>query len=60
MKVFKIILFSICAFALLAGIFCVVVAICSAINGVSFAQQLTNWFKPAKDAVETTAQLFLK
>lgn len=44
MKVFKNILFVILGVIATVAIFCVVIAIASSINGISFGTQITDWF----------------
>ena len=40
---------------LAAIVFCVVVGVGCAVNGVTFGQQITNWFGGGAKAVETVA-----
>ena len=60
MEIFKNIMLVLLGVVVAVGIFCVTVAIGCAINGISFGQQITQWFgevAPAiKDAAEVVAQ----
>ncbi|MGN0748171.1 MAG: hypothetical protein ACI4L1_00600 [Christensenellales bacterium] len=44
MKIFKKIMLVLLGMALVVGIFCLVVAICCSVNGISFGQQIAEWF----------------
>ena len=65
MTVFQKIMLVLLGMALAVGIFCITVGIGCAVNGVTFGQQIVNWFgsnaqtveKVTEDIVETTAMI---
>lgn len=65
MTVFQKIMLVLLGMAVAVGIFCITVGIGCAVNGVTFGQQIANWFgsnsstveKVTEEIVETTAMI---
>lgn len=57
MKVFKNIMLVLLGMVLAVGIFCAVVGIGCAINGITFSNQITNWFGTTATATKTATKL---
>ena len=56
MEIFKNIMLVLLGMLLAIGIFCVTVAIGCAVNGISFGQQISQWFGEAAPVVEKVAE----
>lgn len=52
MEIFKNIMFVLLGMIIAVAVFCAVVGIASAVNDISFGQQIVEWFGTAKDVVE--------
>lgn len=52
MELFKNIMFVLLGMIIAVAVFCAVVGIASAVNDISFGQQIVEWFGTAKDVVE--------
>ncbi len=53
---FQKIMFVLLGALLAVGIFCLVIGIGCAVNGVTFGQQIVNWFGPAKEVVKDVVE----
>lgn len=51
MEIFKNIMFVLLGMIIAVAVFCAVVGIASAVNDISFGQQIVEWFGTAKEAV---------
>ena len=56
MEIFKNIMLVLLGMLLAVGIFCVTVAIGCAVNGISFGQQISQWFGEVAPAIEKTVE----
>ena len=56
MTVFKNIMLVLLGMAVAVGIFCITVGIGCTVNGVTFGQQIVDWFGTVKPAVDTGAE----
>mgnify|MGYP004663230427 CR=1 FL=1 len=56
MEIFKNIMLVLLGMLLAVCIFCVTVAIGCAVNGISFGQQISQWFGEVAPAIEQTAE----
>lgn len=56
MEVFKNIMLVLLGILCAVAIFCLIVGIGCAVNGVTFGQQIADWFSTAKPAVDTGAE----
>ena len=52
MEIFKNIMFVLLGMIIAVAVFCAVVGIASAVNDISFGQQIVEWFGTAKEVVE--------
>lgn len=52
MELFKNIMFVLLGMIIAVAVFCAIVGIASAVNDISFGQQIVEWFGTAKDVVE--------
>lgn len=52
MELFKNIMFVLLGMIIAVAVFCAVVGIASAVNDISFGQQIVEWFGTAKEVVE--------
>ena len=52
MEIFKNIMFVLLGMIIAVAVFCAVVGIASAINDISFGQQIVEWFGTAKEVIE--------
>lgn len=52
MEIFKNIMFVLLGMVIAVAVFCAVVGIASAVNDISFGQQIVEWFGTAKEVVE--------
>lgn len=52
MEIFKNIVFVLLGMIIAVAVFCAVVGIASAVNDISFGQQIVEWFGTAKEVVE--------
>ncbi len=52
MGIFKNVMFVVLGVLLAVGIYCLTVAIGCAVNGISFQQQIVEWFGPAREVTE--------
>ena len=66
MEILKNIAYVLLGIVLAIGIFCMVIGIASAVNDVSFGQQIVEWFgttkevvEPVEDVVETVKMLIV-
>ena len=57
MEIFKNIMLVLLGMAVAVGIFCISVGIGCAVNGVTFGQQITQWFGTVAPAVEEVADV---
>ena len=65
MQIFKDVMLVLLGMIIAVGLFCLIVAIGCGVNGVSFGQQIVNWFgttapaikEPVEEVVETIATL---
>ena len=56
MEIFKNVMLVLLGMALAVGIFCLVVAIGCSVNGISFGQQIVEWFGTNAPAVEEVVE----
>ena len=52
MEIFKNIMFVLLGMIIAVVVFCAVVGIASAVNDISFGQQIVEWFGTAKEVIE--------
>lgn len=52
MEIFKNIMFVLLGMVIAVAVFCAVVGIASAVNDISFGQQIVEWFGTAKEVVD--------
>ena len=52
MEIFKNIMFVLLGMIIVVAVFCAVVGIASAVNDISFGQQIVEWFGTAKEVIE--------
>ncbi len=52
MEIFKNIMFVLLGMIIAVAVFCAVVGIASAVNDISFGQQIVEWFGTAKEVIE--------
>lgn len=52
MEIFKNIMFVLLGMVIAVAVFCAVVGIASAVNDISFGQQIVEWFGTVKEVVE--------
>lgn len=52
MEIFKNIMFVLLGMIIAVAVFCAVVGIASAVNDISFGQQIVEWFGTAKEVVD--------
>lgn len=52
MEIFKNIMFVLLGMVIAVAVFCAVVGIASAVNDISFGQQIVEWFGTAKEVIE--------
>lgn len=52
MEIFKNIMFVLLGMIIAVAVFCAVVGIASAVNDISFGQQIVEWFGTVKEVVE--------
>lgn len=56
MEIFKNIMFVLLGMIIAVAVFCAVVGIASAVNDISFGQQIINWFGSSTPVVEEVAE----